>query len=184
MVGFPLETDRLLIRPYEEADLDPLSAVLCDPETLLHFPRVYTRQEVAAAIRMGIRQHRELGYALWAVVVKDPGEMIGSCGFAHRSVEGEDLVELGWHLNRRYWNRGLATEAARACRDHAFSSLGFERFVSLVVPENLPSRRVAQKLGMWVEREIVYRGLRHLVYRLEAAEAEGGAPRYPVPRGR
>lgn len=163
-----METERLEIRPYREDDLEALCEVLCDPDTLVHFPRVYTRGEVAATIRSGIDQHRERGYALWAVVVKDPGEVIGSCGFVHRTVDGADRVELGWHLNRRYWNRGLATEAARACRDHALSALGFGGFISLIVPENAPSRRVAEKLGMTIEGETLYRGIRHLVYVLEA----------------
>lgn len=176
-----LETERLRIRPYREDDLDPLCAVLCDAETLVHFPRVYTRDEVAITIRGWIEQHRRRGYALWALVTKETGELIGSCGFADRTVDGIVRVELGWHLNRRFWNRGLATEAARACRDHGFASLGFPAFISLVVPQNLPSRRVAEKLGMEVEGETVYRGLAHLIYRLDAEGDGFGAGRPAVP---
>jgi ribosomal-protein-alanine N-acetyltransferase len=67
-------------------------------------------------------------------------------------------------VNRALWNRGLATEAAAACRDHCFSSLGLERVISLIRPENLPSRRVAEKIGMAIEREVDWHGYGHFVY--------------------
>lgn len=67
-------------------------------------------------------------------------------------------------MNRAWWNRGLATEAARACREYCFSALELERVISLVRPENLPSRRVAEKIGMIVEREVDWHGYPHLVY--------------------
>jgi len=66
-------------------------------------------------------------------------------------------------VNRALWNRGLATEAAMACRDHCFD-LGLDRVISLIRPENLPSRRVAEKIGMIIEREVDWHGYRHLVY--------------------
>ena len=83
---------------------------------------------------------------------------------AVREVEGQEEVEIGWHVHRAQWNRGFATEAATACRDHCFDALGLERVISLIRPENVPSRRVAEKIGMSIEREVGWHGYRHFVY--------------------
>jgi RimJ/RimL family protein N-acetyltransferase len=77
-------------------------------------------------------------------------------------VPGE--VEIGYRLDPAYWNRGLITEAARAVRDHAFEDLKLPRVISLIHPENIPSRRVAEKNGMKIEKEITFRGFPTLVF--------------------
>jgi ribosomal-protein-alanine N-acetyltransferase len=71
-----------------------------------------------------------------------------------QQVEGKDEVEIGYLFLRKFWDRGLATEAARAARDHGFNTLGYERLVSLIDPGNLASRRVAEKIGLTLEKEI------------------------------
>ncbi|HKS31177.1 MAG TPA: GNAT family N-acetyltransferase, partial [Chthoniobacterales bacterium] len=101
--------------------------------------------------------------SLFAVTLRNEGAVIGYCGFHHHpEVPGE--VEIGYRLHPDYWNRGLITEAARAVRDHAFAALKLPRVISLVHPENIPSRRVAEKNGMKVENEITFRGFPTLVY--------------------
>jgi [ribosomal protein S5]-alanine N-acetyltransferase len=77
-------------------------------------------------------------------------------------VPGE--VEIGYRLHPDYWNRGFISEAARAVHDHAFADLKLPRVISLIHPENIPSRRVAEKNGMKVEEEIMFRGFPTLVY--------------------
>ena len=99
----------------------------------------------------------------FAVTLRGENAIVGYCGFHHHpEVPGE--VEIGYRLNPDYWNRGLITEAARAVRDHAFADLKLARVISLVHPENIPSRRVAEKNGMKVENEITFRGFPTLVY--------------------
>lgn len=99
----------------------------------------------------------------FAVTLRGENAIVGYCGFHHHpEVPGE--VEIGYRLNPDYWNRGLITEAARAVRDHAFADLKLPRVISLVHPENIPSRRVAEKNGMKVENEITFRGFPTLVY--------------------
>jgi len=81
-----------------------------------------------------------------------------------QEVEGESMLEVGYHLRRDRWGHGFATEAARACMDYAFRALLAEKVVSLIRPENLPSRRVAERNGMQVEREVMFHDLPHLLY--------------------
>jgi [ribosomal protein S5]-alanine N-acetyltransferase len=105
---------------------------------------------------------------------KSTGELIGDCGIARQEVEDEYLYEIGYHLRRDFWGQGLATEAARACRDWGFEHLKANRLISLIRPENLPSRRVAERNGMTIWKEIDWRGLQHYVYSIVRPSA--GAP--------
>jgi len=99
-----------------------------------------------------------------AAVLKGSGEVIGDCGIAKQVVEGETMLEVGYHFRREHWGHGYATEAARACMDYAFGTLGAAKVVSLILAENMPSRRVAERNGMKVERQVMFEGLPHLMY--------------------
>ncbi len=79
-------------------------------------------------------------------------------------MEGEPALEVGYHFSRDHWGHGYATEAARACMGLAFHAFGAGKVISLIRPENLPSRRVAERNGMQIERQVVHYGLPHLVY--------------------
>ena len=98
------------------------------------------------------------------MLLKSTQELIGDCGLVVQEVDAANEVEIAYHVRRDHWNRGLATEAARACRDFGFARLPVDRLISLIRPENLPSRRVAEKNGMTVWKEVVRVGLPHLVY--------------------
>ncbi|MFY9559737.1 MAG: GNAT family N-acetyltransferase [Terriglobales bacterium] len=79
------------------------------------------------------------------------------------------MYEIGYHLRRDHWGQGLATEAARACREWGFAHLKVDRLISLIPPENTPSQRVAERNGMPIWKEVGWRGLRHYVYAVERA---------------
>jgi ribosomal-protein-alanine N-acetyltransferase len=96
--------------------------------------------------------------------------LIGYCGFFHQLVDETDEIEIGYRLNPDYWNQGLATEAARVVRDHAFSDLNLSRVISLVHRDNLPSRRVAEKNGMKLEKETLFRGVLALVFAINPGQ--------------
>jgi RimJ/RimL family protein N-acetyltransferase len=81
-----------------------------------------------------------------------------------QDVDGTNEIEIGYHVRRDLWGQGLATEAARACRDYGFARLPVERLISLIRPENLSSRRVAEKNGMTIWKEVTRQNLQHLVY--------------------
>ena len=100
----------------------------------------------------------------YAVVPRGEKNVVGYCGFFHHPEHGIDDIEIGYRLHPEYWNRALITEAARAVRDHGFRDLKLSRVVSLIHPENVPSRRVAEKNGMSLEKEIIFRGFPTLVF--------------------
>jgi len=157
-----LETDRLLLRELTHADVDDLYEVLGDPEAMRYYPRPKTREETLAWIDWGIGLYPDLG--LHGVVLRATGELIGDCGLTFQGVEGTQEVEIGYHLKPRFWGRGYATEAALAWRDYARDALGLGRLVAIIAPENLPSQRVATRLGMSAEREFVKNGLPVLLF--------------------
>ncbi|HXX00796.1 MAG TPA: GNAT family N-acetyltransferase [Candidatus Acidoferrales bacterium] len=159
-----LETSRLILREFSPLDADALALVLSDPETMRYYPAALDRAGVEQWIARNMLRYAEHGHGLWAMVLKSTGEMIGDCGLTVQNVDGIDEVEIGYHVLRNLWGQGLAAEAAQACRDYGFARLPVERVISLIRPENLPSRRVAEKNRMMVWKEVMWRGLPHLVY--------------------
>jgi ribosomal-protein-alanine N-acetyltransferase len=165
-----LETARLILREFVPEDAESLALVITDPETMRHYPAVPTRIQVDEWIARNRLRYQNDSVGLWAMVLKSTGEMIGDCGVILQQVEGESLYEVGYHLRRDFWGQGLATEAAIACRDWAFANLKVKRVISLIRPDNLPSRKVAERNGMTVWKEVDWRGLRHCVYAVERSQ--------------
>ena len=159
-----LQTPRLLLREFIPEDADALAQVLSDPETMRYYPAPYDRAGVEQWIARNRQRYVEDGVGLWALELKSITEFIGDCGIIRQQVDGEHLYEIGYHLRRDFWGQGFATEAAIACREWALAHLKAERLISLIRPENMPSRRVAERNGMTIWKEIVWRGLPTLVY--------------------
>ncbi len=161
-----LETERLILRLLTMEDLDDLYALYRDPEIRQYFPEgtlTYeeTREELEWIIEV---YYGKYGYGLWATIHKGAGEFIGRCGLLPWTIEGRQEVEVAYLLDKRYWGQGLATEAARGIVQYGFEQLGLSRIICLPEPENEASRRVAEKIGMTLEREIVLDGTPALVY--------------------
>ena len=165
-----VETKRLILRPFREDDVDAMAQLFANPDFMRFSLGVYTeRQQTMAFLEKVIGWDRANMPSQFAVVPRSGNAVIGYCGFFHHAeIPGE--TEIGYRLHPGYWNRGLITEAARAVRDHAFADLGLPRLISLVHPENIPSRRVAEKSGMKMEKEITFRGFPALVYAMTLEE--------------
>jgi ribosomal-protein-alanine N-acetyltransferase len=159
-----LETHRLRLREFTAPDAEALALILSDPETMRYYLAAYDRAGVEQWIERNRKRYREDGVGLWAMELNETTELIGDCGIVLQQVESEGLYEIGYHLRRDLWGRGLATEAAVGCRDWAFRNLKTERLISLIRPENLPSRRVAERVGMTLWKEVDWRGVSHCVY--------------------
>jgi RimJ/RimL family protein N-acetyltransferase len=159
-----LETSRLILREFCSDDADALARVLSDPETMRFYPAPYDRAGVEEWIARNLRRYADDGHGLWAMILKETSELIGDCGLTVQEVDGSTEIEVGYHVRRDLWGQGLATEAARACRDYGFARLPVERLISLIRPENLSSRRVAEKNGMTIWKEVTRQNLQHLVY--------------------
>jgi ribosomal-protein-alanine N-acetyltransferase len=159
-----LETERLRLREFVPEDADALAEVLGDPVAMQYYPAPFDRAEIDNWIRRNRARYIDTGFGLWAMLLKDSGELIGDCGCYVREVDGSFEFELGWHVRRDLWGRGYATEAAQRCIECAFSKLGAERIIALVRPENVSSCRVAEKVGMTCQKIIVWRGYEHCIY--------------------
>ena len=166
-----LDTLRLSLREFIPGDADALALVLSDPETMRYYPVPFDRSGVEEWIARNCRRYANDGHGLWGMVLKTNRELIGDCGLTVQDVDGTTEVEIGYRVRRDHWGKGLATEAARACRDYGFASLPVERLVSMIRPENLPSRRVAEKNGMSVSRQVIWRNLPHLIYAVRRESA-------------
>ena len=120
------------------------------------------------------RYTHEDGHGLWAVVLKETGEMIGQCGLTWQDCDGIRVLEVGYLLNRAHWHRGYATEAARACRDYAFEACAAPEVFSIIRDTNLPSMAVALRNGMHARTVFVkhYRGvdMPHIAFSLTREE--------------
>jgi RimJ/RimL family protein N-acetyltransferase len=162
----PLHTARLVVREFTAADLDALAAVFADPAVLWWEPAPYTRAQTQEWLEVTLARYREDGCAEYAVVVESSGELIGDCGPTFREIDGQRLPELGWDLRSDRWGHGYATEAARGVLTHV-ADLGLSRVYSLITRDNERSRAVARKLGMSVEREVVWADRPHDLWALD-----------------
>ncbi|MEH2090569.1 GNAT family N-acetyltransferase [Nostoc sp.] len=165
-----LETQRLLLREMTLSDLDALLLVLGDADSMRYYPKPFDREMVEKWIERHRHNYAQHGLGLWAMVLKTTGEVIGDCGLIWQEVEGQQELEIGYHVRRDQQMQGYATEAASACQDYAFNVLGSDRVISLIRPENIPSRRVAEKNGLKVVQETLWRDIPHYIYAVQRSE--------------
>jgi ribosomal-protein-alanine N-acetyltransferase len=170
-MSFVLETERLFLRPFASGDELGLFPILGDPETMRYYPRPMTPDQVALWVERFCESFQDRGVGLFAVFLKASGEMVGDCGTVEQEVEGIQEIEIGYHVRRDLWNLGLASEAARATIGYAFGELNVPRVISLIRPENLASRRVAEKNGLSLDKVLFWRGYDHCVYQLRRPAA-------------
>lgn len=166
MSEFILETPRLRLRNLrlDETDIEAIFAIFDDPIAMRFFPSSYNRKDVEEFIQRQLNRYATDGYGLWAITLKTNGKVIGDCGLARQLVNDIEEVEVGYHVNRIFQKQGYATEAALGCMKLAFGQLGLSRVISMIRPENVPSRRVAEKNGMAVEAELFWHDYVHLLY--------------------
>jgi RimJ/RimL family protein N-acetyltransferase len=163
-----LETERLLLRPMLETDMDALLLIFTDPKVMAAFQHPpFTREQMQRWLQRNLDHQDQFGYGLFSVILKEKGELIGDCGLEQMDDQGG--VELGYDFRSDFWNRGFATEAVCAVRDYAFHVLKLPRLISLIRVGNLPSKRVAEKVGMTLAEEITRYGNQYWKYSLENA---------------
>jgi RimJ/RimL family protein N-acetyltransferase len=145
-----IETKRLLLRGWRDADREPFARMNADPRVMEYQPALLTRPESDALVDRIEAHFAEHGFGLWAAELQATGEFVGYVGLAVPRFEAHftPCVEIGWRLAAEYWGQGLATEGARAALRDGFDELGLNEIVSFTVPENVRSRRVMEKLGM------------------------------------
>ena len=163
-----LETERLLLRQVTEADFEKVHSVLGDPEVMYAWEHGFSEEETRAWIAQTLARYEEDGFGHYAVEVRETGEFVGVIGLIREKLCGYPLLGIGWMLRKACWGNGYATEAAGAVIRDAFDHLHVKEILADIRPENTASRRLAERLGMKAEYEIVkrYRGkdMVHIVH--------------------
>ncbi len=148
-----LETERLFLREMTMGDFDSLYAVLADPEIMQHYPYSFDEERVRSWIERNMKRYTDDGFGLWAVCLKDTGEMIGDCGLTLQNIEGQMLPEIGYHIRKDQQRKGYAKEAAAAVRDWAFGNTEYPALYSYCKYTNVGSFKTAESIGMHFEKE-------------------------------
>jgi RimJ/RimL family protein N-acetyltransferase len=181
-----IETARLKLRPWREADLEPFAELNSDPRVMEFFPKRLSREE-SDAVATRIHNHFDRhGYGLWAVELPELAPFIGFVGLSIPSFEAHftPCVEIGWRLAYEHWGRGYASEAATAVLKFGFSELRLAEIVSFTTTANQRSMRVMERIGMTrapeddFDHPVLAQGhplRRHVLYRISPVCRPGSA---------
>lgn len=146
-----IETDRLILRAFIDADRDAWAEMNADPEVMRHFPATLSRAEADAVIERVNGKIAEIGAGFWALERKSDGRFLGFAGLnciGHEYLPIFGQWEVGWRLARHAWGQGYASEAGAASLAHGFGQMGLPRILAYTAVTNTPSERVMQRLGM------------------------------------
>ena len=146
-VRIVMETERLFLREMDMDDYGAMHAVLADPDNMCCYPYAFDEARVRGWIERNQERCRVFGFGLWAVCLKDTGEMIGDCGLTMQNIGGMIRPEIGYHIRRDMQRKGFAKEAACAVRDWAFEHTPFLVLYSYMQAANEPSARTAMAYG-------------------------------------
>jgi len=160
----PLTTARLTLREMTDADLDDMAELLGDEQVMSYYPRPKTRSEAQAWIDWNKQLYRDHGFGLWRMSLTETGAFVGDCGLTIQRVDGNDEIEIGYHVKAEYQGLGYATEAAARCRELARGPLCVHRLIAIIDPDNGPSQAVAEKIGLTLERRTNTTGRERLIY--------------------
>lgn len=164
-----LRTPRLLLTRMQADDLEDLTCMYSDPQVTATLGGVRSTAWVAEYLDKQMAHWEAHGFGFWTL--RDPltRQFVGRGGLRHAMIEGQDEIELGYGLQRRFWGQGLATELARESMRVGFDDLHLPDIVCFTLTTNGASQRVMQKAGFRFERTIVYADLLHVLYRKTAA---------------
>ncbi|MBN9673169.1 GNAT family N-acetyltransferase [Roseibium aggregatum] len=147
-----LETNRLILRAWEDRDRDPFHDLCSDPIVMRYFPEPLSREKSDLLVSRCIEKQKRDGFSLAPVETKDTGEFLGFVGLSRPSYDAplpfDPCVEIGWRLNQSAWGKGYASEAAKAWLRFGFETVGLEEIVAFTIPANEPSRKVMTRIGM------------------------------------
>lgn len=168
MAQHALNTPRLHLRLMRQTDFAALLQIFSDPQVMAAFDSPsFNEAQMQQWLQRNLDHQAQHGYGLFAVIRRADGALIGNCGLEHMTVDGAPETELGYDFRSDVWNQGYATEAAGAVRDFALDTLHLPRLISLIRTGNGASCRVAEKIGMSLQRRFTRYGIAYLQYVLE-----------------
>ncbi len=176
-----IKTERLILRPWREEDLEPFARLNADPRVMEFFPGVLTQEESDQFAKRICIAMKQQGWGLWAVSIPDVADFIGYIGLAPVNFVADftPAVEVGWRLAYDFWNNGYATEGAQATLKYGFETLQLDEIVSFTAIQNTRSQKVMEKIGMkhYSEEDFDHPKLaeghwlrKHVLYRLKQKE--------------
>jgi RimJ/RimL family protein N-acetyltransferase len=156
---FRIETERLVIRPWEPAEEPGFRAMVSDPEMMRHisFGKAWSDERIAEFFARQRRHLAARGFCLGALLDRASGRLAGLSGLQPMGTTSD--VEIGWWVMKDLWGRGLGSEAGAGCLRYAWDTLGLRRVTAVAFPDNRPSIRIMEKLGMRRERQATGRDL-------------------------
>lgn len=143
-----LETERLYMRELRQTDIEALSKILQDEETMYAYEGAFSDEEVQEWLDRQIARYKKWNFGLWAVVLKETDEMIGQCGLTMQPWKDNEVLEIGYLFQRAYWHKGYALESAKACKQYAFEVLDAQEVCSIIRDTNTASQNVAIRNDM------------------------------------
>lgn len=158
------ETARLKLVELTDKDVESIFLLTRNEKVMKYFPKVLSYEDAQQMTKKIIRQYTEYGYCFWKILLKPGDQFVGIAGLLHQEIDNEPETEISYRILPKYWNKGYATEAAKACKKYAETELKKERLISLIHPQNGASIRVASKLGAKRTRSIIFIGEEHDVY--------------------
>ncbi|MCQ2507110.1 MAG: GNAT family N-acetyltransferase [Lachnospiraceae bacterium] len=150
-----IETERLRLREMTLDDFDALKKVIGDDDNMQYYPKHFDDEKVKNWIEWNLTNYSVFGFGLWAMILKETGEMIGDCGLTMQIINGAIKPEIGYHVRKDCHKKGYAKEAGRAVRDWTFNNLCFNELYSYMDKANKPSYRTALSLGMKMVDEYI-----------------------------
>ena len=157
-------TERLNLRKMTTQDVPNLLQIFSDPMTMRYYPATMNEEETMGWVRRTLDHYATFGVGFWVVEEKLTGRFLGQCGIIPPELDGIRQMEIAYLLVRHEWGQGYATEAASACKQYGFETMGYNKLVSLIDVHNTPSMRVAERNGMQVEQTIIKWGKEVRVY--------------------
>lgn len=161
-----LETARLILEEIEDDRFEDLANLLANKNVHRYFPKTFNRKESQEFLETVRKRQTEDGVSFWAVIRKEGFKFLGICGLLKQNIDNIDEIEVGYRINDIYWGNGYGTEAAKGCIQYAKDKLKLTSVISLILPENKQSIRVAEKNGLKFEKQSMFHCQMHNVYRI------------------
>lgn len=149
-----LETERLLLRYQTADDIEPLISLWTDPSVTEHSGGPRDADWLKGEFESTALEPKKYEYDLWPVIEKSSGKVVGHCGYLDKDIEGKVEIEINYYFLPSAWGKGYATEISKALISYAFSKMELDRLIALIKPENESSAKVAEKIGMKLEKQI------------------------------
>lgn len=155
MKKYVIETERLGLREVSMKDFEVWHAILSDTETMKYYPKPFDEEKTKSWINRSIDNYKKYGFSLWAVILKETGQFIGDCGITMQNIyrDGRLFPEIGFHIDKKFWRKGYASEVSKACLQYIFENTELDEIFCYQKYTNIPSRKTAEKMGMSLVRE-------------------------------